>query len=344
MGLHPHPATSVGITLSAMAGPLSPPTGPAASAGKRYACRNCQYDVTGLRPGNPCPECGAPIAVRPKGIVAGDNLVAAPVSYLRVLAVGGMLAALGYFASVISGAMAVSATGARRRVVLAALLVSLLVWLAGVWVVTRPRRFGFVDTAGEDGDRLVMRWVARVSQAGWLMGVVALLVFERERTLAIVAAGPMSELGVWARVSMWAAFAVGLVGLVPYSVMVHDLAEWAGDTSMGDRCRAASFGVIACLLATGACAAFYGRAGPLDFPLVVIGVLGAVALFFAALVLMLSMLQLAMMGLFALSHSAESIERDKRMAERSKREAAAMERRHPRGPAVSPLEPPARRR
>ncbi len=282
--------------------------------------------------------------MRPKGIVAGDNLVAAPVAYLRVLAVGGILSALGFVSSVITAALTVSAAGSRRRTALAALLASLLVWLAGVIIVSRPRRFGFVDTTGEENDHAAIRWLARLSQAAWIAGVIAMIVWERERTLAILAAAPVSDLGIAARAAMWASFATGMLGLVPYSVIVHNLAEWAGDTSMGDRCRAASFGVIGCLLATGAYAGFYGRAGPMDFPLVVIGVLGAIALFFAGLVLMLSMLQLAAMGLHALRHSAEAIERDKRRAERARRDAAEIERRHPRGPSASPIEPPERRR
>src|SRR5882672_2396942 len=58
-------------------------------------CAKCSYSLRGLRGGGRCPECGTPFAGGRRRKYFNDTMTDAPVHYLRVLAAGCWMLALG---------------------------------------------------------------------------------------------------------------------------------------------------------------------------------------------------------------------------------------------------------
>lgn len=192
---------------------------------KDRTCKQCQYDLTGLRYGARCPECGKVIRFGRSVIIpVRDRLQDAPVWYIRLVQAA--------FAAMVPGSVgiiliALDVSGVALGGVAIAGLPLALLWLAGVGVVCAPKPSS--DTVKRTaGDDLRWRAAAGATQSLWLVaGVLA----------ASGGWGPtilgrsLSDLGAWAAV------ASALVGLGAVAWLVAGFHEWMQDDDGAGRMR-----------------------------------------------------------------------------------------------------------
>lgn len=268
--------------------------------------------------GGRCPECGTPIPVRSKRTLA-DNLAQAPTRYLRWIALGTALTLIGGVGGM--AAMVVIPLSSRMSAVT---MVFFALWLAGVWIVTRPHESSLDTTTDFKREGRWSRWGARLTQWGWLPGI-ALKWASAEVELSALAIGapPDESLVRGLAIGGWMCFAIGLLGMVWVCVQFASLARWAGNEWAGEWMRGASLGMVAAppMIAV----ALLG--GSAAFVSVIIGVFGGVILVACAGVLVIGLVQLAGMSIWALQASAETMARDQRLADKREEDAKEFARR-----------------
>ena len=285
---------------------------PAAKTTRGPLCRKCSYDLTGLPMGGRCPECATPIPIRTRRVLA-DNLAHAPTWYLRWLTAGSISTVIGGLGGMISLLMVAGQHSWHWIVPFACLIV----WAAGVWIVTRPHESSIDQRTDFVRQGRVSRWTARLTQWGWAAGVgLAWAATEVELT-ALAAGTPVDDALVRGLfVASWVCLGIGVVGLVPVCTQLSALAEWAGAEWTGEWMRGAS---IALVLAFPMIAASL-LMGSTSIVTVVAGVFGVIMAVGAAGLLAVGVVQVAAMSLWAMRASSETIERDQRTADRLDRE------------------------
>lgn len=195
-------------------------------------CPSCDYELVGLRAGDRCPECGTPVRGG-KITFADTTMAAAPVSYLRRLAIGGTLFSYGSVLAII--AFLVGAIRLRRGAMpwpeaIAATLAA-AVMAAGIVLITAPRQTGGgerVDTALEyRAARLLARWCAW----GWVIALGAIGV-----QIALLVLG-RGIAGIFhpTRIAIIVGLLLGLVAAAAIALWIRHLSEWAGDTTTAER-------------------------------------------------------------------------------------------------------------
>lgn len=187
-------------------------------------CGKCGYELTGLRVGTPCPECGTNIPPnRGGGTTKHDTLTAAGSDYLDWLRKRTMLMAF----AAIGLAVGLVFLG---RWPLVCVLASLL-WMYSVLEVTRPKpmRPGLVEPP--EREMRTARSLAFRSQVGWVVGSV--LAFVAMRTTGVVDTVLMAGSAL--------AILAGIVGTIPLSLWLGELADWGRDESLGRRFRTSAW-------------------------------------------------------------------------------------------------------
>lgn len=194
-------------------------------------CLGCGYNLVGLKTDGVCPECGRKIVIRQKDVARySDNIVNAPLGWLRGLAMGStlmFLASLGMFAAFVAAALAASA--APGVPVIAGIIAC--VWYVGVWMSTRPRPRMKLMKMDPRREWRGMRAAARASQAGWVLTAGFLLAGAR---------GPGAGMGLflWLGVT---SFAVAVLGMIPLFALLSNIAYWGSDSNLADRFRACAW-------------------------------------------------------------------------------------------------------
>jgi hypothetical protein len=267
-----------------------------------------------------------------------DNLVLAPRSYLKVLALGCVLLGVGVLGGVISigvsfreyGPLWVVASG------------FLALYAVGVWVITRPAR----STVAAGGDPVPAwpKWWARVSQWGWsaALGLQWGATFLSLQAIA-AGAGPGPEVRSM-RVGALAAAIVAVLGVVPTCVHASALAAWAGAHALAERLRIAAASTIVGTVASGASFVAINGASGAGLLWTLIGAFGGLLTVVGALLLIWSMVELMGMAIWALDNSRKTIERDQRVAERRRSESERLTHGLEAERSVSPLAPDGPRR
>lgn len=190
-------------------------------------CAGCGYNLRGLRTSGNCPECGKPIRERRELPRYADQMVHAPLSWLRqyafatlVLGVGGWVMALSLLAW--SWTLRPACGGVA--------LLGALAWSLGTFLTTRPRprtKATVIDPQKEWG---VLRTWARVSQPFWILGI---------------GLGVAGQIDAFAWPVMWAVAGacviIGVVGWWPLMMIQSNLAYWASDTDLATKMRNASW-------------------------------------------------------------------------------------------------------
>ncbi len=281
-------------------------------------CHRCGYDLRGLDETANCPECGAPIRTRGTRSRFADNLTDAPLEYLRWLTLGFVLLSVSILVGAIAAAYQLFAGGGAALIPTAVLhalvLLAALVWLPGVWITTIKRAVGEHTAHDPILDLAVLRSAIRWSQLA--APVSAGLVI----TGAYVpSAGAAQAILIGAGLLG----AVSLLAMVPLCVYLSSLADWAGDSGIGERLRGAAwslaiFGPLTAvaILLSGAAGVFAIAAG-----------WGSLFVLLGAALFSWSILQLAGLSQWAVRNHITGAERDSRMAERERRERTERESR-----------------
>lgn len=304
-------------------------------------CLKCGYSLLGLKYGSRCPECGHPIS-RPRmgGGRFTDALADAPIAYLKPLAVGLLLMAtsgVGTAASLGLVRGGHELHGAIWAVVLAG------AWWCGVWIVTRRRPIGDHTIHDPLLDSPRLRLAVRVTQlawlaaaAGWLMVAAAPIINPPPAripgTVAVVA--PLQPLEYVGRRLALFFEPIGFLAIVPLSILLSSLADWAGDSAVADRFRMSAWGI-----AVGGTLGILGLlgAGSPGTLMGIIGVLGMITLagaVLATVIFVISLVQLAGEAVWAISnaHNRQAVE--ERMARRRAAEERKLDLSHARSEAA----------
>ncbi|MCL4743072.1 MAG: hypothetical protein KJZ54_12820 [Phycisphaerales bacterium] len=293
---------------------LRPVEGEGRAVESGRVCARCGYDLRGLFVGGVCPECGTTIGRAGSKAAVRDALTLAPLSYLRRLTwvcVG--LAALGPLNGV-----AFLIAGATRAAWPEALLTVVgLAWAWVVWRVAQPKPHRAGLTEPPEKEMVRVRRAARLTQCAWPAAAA----------LKTIAAGMSSAGAPLPAVLPFLILAgvltvVGFMGFVPLSLWLADLADWAMDTSLGDRLRVVAWliafgGSIATVAWSGA--AIAAAAGGLMGPFAIVGYFATIAVLVALILFMVSLIQLCNMARWAVRNASDGMDRDLRVAIRKAR-------------------------
>ena len=297
-----------------VAGSTASGTGHGATIDADKACSNCGYSLRGLRIGSNCPECGTPVGRRVTTRFA-DNLVDSEMWYLRSLVLGfglmagSLLGTIGWM--VFTGWRSQQWAPLHPLVVSAGFFIASGAWLAGVFITTlkRPRNEHTVRDVLLDSV-----WVRQSARLLQLLPVAA-----TGLGLAATATGGGTA-AVFAVFAGLAAIA-GFFGLVPLCVYHASLADWAGDTGIGDRLRAAAWSIAVCGTFGVICFLILLIPGLRFKLLVTVGlVLASIITFIGGVLLFLGVLQLALASLWAVQNSTSARAREQRIAVRKAEE------------------------
>lgn len=282
-------------------------------------CARCNYNLNGLRFGGRCPECGQPIHRRRSSTRFADNLTDAPMGYLRTLRMGfatmalGSLAGIAAFSTLLFGSWATPV----RAALYGTLVAASMAWWAGLYLVTGPRPRDNETIRDPILDSVALSTASRSIQATWVVA-----------TVSFAAAGyaPGTPGSVLAVVGLVLAF-ISLFGLVPLAIQLSALADWAGDTGLGNRLRTAAWAI-----AGGGAAFVVGQAAGLTgwAPAGLFTLFGMLMFWAAVLgyfLFLFSVLQLNHMALWAIRNSVNAMETTRRLADRQARHEAQIAQR-----------------
>ncbi|MBY0311491.1 MAG: hypothetical protein K2W85_05440 [Phycisphaerales bacterium] len=191
-------------------------------------CRYCNYNLIGLKSDQNCPECGKPIS-GPKDLPRyADQMVNAPLRWLKSFNLGcTMLSWSGIAMTILAFALFLLPSAG---VAIAFAAVSLF-WAVGVWISVAPRPKSKMMMIDPLREWHLARICARVSQWFWpIAGTACASSFVTEGTLSSALA-----------VASIACAIIGLVGWWPAGAILSNLAYWASDTELADRLRNASW-------------------------------------------------------------------------------------------------------
>ena len=262
-------------------------------------CRKCSYDLTGLPFGGRCPECATPIPIRTRRVLA-DNLAHAPTWYLRWLAVGSIATVIGGLGGMASLLMVAGEHSLRWGVPFACLLL----WAAGVWIVTRPHESSIDQRTDFVREGRLSRWASRLTQWAWAAGVALAWAANEVEHTALMAGTPVDEALVRGLfVGAWVCLGIGLLGLVPVCVQLSSVAQWAGAEWTGEWMRGASIGLVLAFPMI-AISMFFGTSAIVT---VILGVFGAILAIGSSGLLAVGVVQVAALSLWALRSSSETI-------------------------------------
>lgn len=210
-------------------------------------CRNCSYNLKGLEVTGKCPECGLEIGRRKKGPRYHDQLVNAPLNWLRLYNVGALVLVLGFCVAVpCRGILPFLDQGVSDIAVLV-LGVSSIVWWIGVLILTRPRPRMLTTQIDPRIEWFALRATTRVLQALWVVaaGLRFYIVQTNNSWNAGVGALPASDTWLLAARGLETGAAAGMVALLVY---LSNIAFWASDSKLGAGQRAAAWLVGTCAL------------------------------------------------------------------------------------------------
>ncbi len=292
-----------------------------------WTCIKCDYSLVGLRVGGKCPECGTIIAPPKSSATRDDHMTDAPIPYLKGMAAGYLLMMLGGV-GMIASAFVARSTGEAWWMVAGTIAAG--AWWAGVFVVTQPRRSAVRPYADMVVEWRRTRLSNRTTQAIWLLafaiGAIAMFVQQAATNAALasptmtagsLAAVPKSVLTLASLAAL--CVLVASLGLVPLCVQLSDIADWSGDTGLGNRLRVAAWGLafgVPTVSITPFVVSISGLPSPLLFLLNIMFVLAIITLIGCSFLFLTCLFSQCGMALWAVRNSITGRERDIRVATR----------------------------
>ena len=281
-------------------------------------CHKCGYDLQGLSESASCPECGSPIRVHRSTSRFADNLTDAPLSYLKALMLGFTLMSVSILVTALVAAYLSfqmwGAPLAPPAMLHALTLAAAFAWLPGVWIATSKRDVGehtshdpLLDSSNL---RLAIRLLQISAPAAAVLVTGAAYVPNTIASQVLVGAGAVAG-------------AVSLLSMVPLCVYLSSLADWAGDSGVGERLRGAAWSLAIFGPITVGSMALRPVAGSFT----VFARWGAIFVLLGTLLFVFSVLQLAGLSQWAIRNHISGAERDSRLAERRRRERMEREQR-----------------
>jgi hypothetical protein len=207
------------------------------------ACVGCGYNLVGLKTTDVCPECGRPVKGKDRYASRHDNMVRAPLVWLRFFTTGATLMLLAAPCVVVMLLTSLATDGPVAPVLLGMFC---LVWIAGVFIVTRGRPVTEATSVQPEKEWFWYRMTARASQCFWLL-LCAMQLVDAMLGGGVGGAGTVSTVLEW----VWiASFAVAGLGLIPLCILVSNLAFWAQDSILGNTLRSLSWVIGVCVTLT----------------------------------------------------------------------------------------------
>ncbi len=294
-------------------------------------CPVCEYNLIGLGPGMACPECGTPIVTPITATAQDENLASAPRWYLVILAWS--LAAMSA-AAIVGVIMLIQRRPAEINGVIVAGTLAALVWAAGIFIVTQPRPQAVARAISPRMQQRHARWIARLTQLGWLAypvghGLAAQLQAQAITAAAVTGAAVASSPLINTLIAgAWAGAGLAILGLLVVCYLLADLAEWAADSALAERLRMAGLGLPLGTPVALISLALYPRMGPIMLVGIASAVVSSIAAVLSAGVLILGVCQLAYLSFWAIKnqeHYEEVLEhRDQRRREHHEEMAARL--------------------
>jgi hypothetical protein len=294
-------------------------------------CGKCGYNLRGLPSNGKCPECGRAITGLRGSNRFSDNLGDAPLFYLKAVALGACLLAV--FSIVCAYAFAFVEAGPTIRIAGIAGVAS-IAWWVGVYILTGKRQIGDHTLPDAVLDSIWLRRINRAMQLAWPLAVIAWVLFIRSGP-------PVNQI---ARVGALGLQIVGAFGLVPLSVHLSSLADWAGDTGLAERFRISAWALAVCGIISQAGSLSKGFAAG-NVPSVGGGFLwfgsiwATLGLSITQIVFLFSLFQLAHISVWAILNSSKAAEASRRLLEQRERHEREMARRTATASALNPTAP-----
>ncbi len=181
--------------------------------GEDRACRQCGYNIRGLRTDGRCPECGRPVGLS----IYGDLLKFSDPTYVRGLARGALLILYGIafmfiaIVGIVIVLIALHNASLAKVLMLLATLVGSLLHFAGAWLLTEPDPSGIGEDQYGNSRKLI--------RIALMVGIVNTLL---QLPTSLSTLPPSLHL----LVQIFSGLA-GLVSLVGYIAMLHYLSKLA---------------------------------------------------------------------------------------------------------------------
>ncbi|HLO39958.1 MAG TPA: hypothetical protein VK176_02975 [Phycisphaerales bacterium] len=285
-------------------------------------CPRCEYNLRGMKPGMNCPECGLLILTAAKASIGDESLTAAPRWYLKTLAYSLCGCAFSAFCGIL--ALLQPRPQSINWVIILGVIAA-CGWNIGVWFASQPKPLAVVQKTPPRVQMRHARWLARLSQLGWLALPLGIGLSAHIDAAAMQTAATTGAAFLRPHIStylLWCAWLGGLIaifGMLVVCYVLADLAEWASDSALAERFNLAGLGLpLGTPVAIGAWY-FFGAFGPLTLIAVAAGILGGVAVLLSMGVLAMGVGQLAYLAVWAVKNKqtqAESADlRDRRERE-----------------------------